>query len=155
MNPIHLTQLRCVRPSQFFNQLNKSVLKQTCERRASVFGDSTSEREFTFNSHSNYQQRHQHYTQVKSAIGLPVCCVYMHGSNLTTYGLSRQHNCAFDHSMFVTTGAKSPGQLDFDLKIFCNQVFVRTKIPHTCARKHVNSALFVPICCCTNWLWVK
>ena len=32
--------------SHTINQ-NKSVLKQTCERRASVFGDSTSEREFT------------------------------------------------------------------------------------------------------------
>ena len=92
---------------------------------------------------------------VLSAIGLPESCVYMHDSSFVANGVSRQHNCATGHSMLVCTGAKSPGQLDFDLTIFCSAGFAHTKTPFIYARKHVNSALFAPVSCCTNWLWVK
>ena len=153
MNPIHLTQLRCVRPSQFFNQLNKSVLKQTCERRASVFGDSTSEREFTLLCCSCK------YT-------LCYCTKHCSVSNWFTWALyiffmaavlqhMVCHDCTTGHSMLVSTGAKSPAQLDFDLTIFYIASFVHTKTPFIYARKHVNSSLFTPVSCCTNWLWVK
>ena len=39
------------------------------------------------------------------------------------------HDCTTGHSMLVSTGVKSPGQLDFDLTIFYSAVFVHSKTP--------------------------
>ena len=64
---------------------------------------------------------------VLSVICLPERCVNLHDSSFATYGVSRLHNCAFDHSILAGTVAKSPGQLDSNLTNFCSAGFVHSK----------------------------